>query len=55
MTTAATDFHSGIKGGSVPNANNVLAALLAGLHDSRSGRVAVRGFYDVCILPFSIN
>lgn len=47
VNTAATDMHSGMKGGSVPNPAAVLAALLAGLHDPMSGKVRVEGFYDV--------
>ncbi len=39
------DLHSGMYGGSVPNPNNVLARILARLHDE-SGRVQVPGFYD---------
>ena len=39
------DLHSGVFGGSVANPANVLAPLVAGLHDA-DGRVAVRGFYD---------
>ena len=39
------DLHSGVFGGSVANPANVLAALVAGLHDE-DGRVTVRGFYD---------
>jgi acetylornithine deacetylase/succinyl-diaminopimelate desuccinylase-like protein len=40
-----SDLHSGNFGGAVHNPAQALAELLAGLHD-RSGRVAVRGFYD---------
>lgn len=36
MTTAAADMHSGMKGGSVQNANHALMQLLAGLRDSPS-------------------
>jgi acetylornithine deacetylase/succinyl-diaminopimelate desuccinylase-like protein len=39
------DVHSGLYGGAVPNAINVLCELLATLHD-RHGRVNIRGFYD---------
>jgi len=39
------DLHSGMYGGAVPNPNNVLARILARLHDE-SGRVQVPGFYD---------
>ncbi|KAG2482711.1 hypothetical protein HYH03_018368 [Edaphochlamys debaryana] len=45
VETAGTDMHSGMKGGSVPNANHVLAALVAGLRNANGG-VAVEGFYD---------
>lgn len=47
VTTAGTDMHSGMKGGSVPNANAVLTALLAGMRDPVSQAVTVEGFYDV--------
>ncbi|KAJ9511087.1 hypothetical protein QJQ45_013162 [Haematococcus lacustris] len=46
VVTAATDMHSGMKGGSVANPNSVLAGLLAGLHDTHTARVAVEGFYE---------
>ncbi len=39
------DLHSGMYGGAVPNPNNVLARILAQLHDAE-GRVQVPGFYD---------
>jgi acetylornithine deacetylase/succinyl-diaminopimelate desuccinylase-like protein len=39
------DLHCGVFGGAVRNPLHVLTEVLAGLHD-RSGRVAVRGFYD---------
>jgi acetylornithine deacetylase/succinyl-diaminopimelate desuccinylase-like protein len=41
----ARDLHAGAFGGAVANPAQVLAQLLAGLHD-KTGRVAVRGFYD---------
>lgn len=44
VTTAGIDMHSGLKGGSVQNANHALIQLLATLKDSRR-RVAVAGFY----------
>ncbi|SNB62820.1 Acetylornithine deacetylase/Succinyl-diaminopimelate desuccinylase [Arboricoccus pini] len=44
------DLHSGIYGGAVPNPINVLARLLAGLHDA-NGRVAIPGFYDDVVEP----
>jgi len=39
------DLHSGLFGGAAPNPANVLATLLASLHDDQ-GRVNVPGFYD---------
>ena len=45
VETAQSDLHSGSFGGAVPNANAVLARIVAGLHDA-DGRVAVPGFYD---------
>lgn len=45
VKTAARDLHSGRYGGAVPNALQVLAHILAALHDSE-GRVAVPGFYE---------
>jgi acetylornithine deacetylase/succinyl-diaminopimelate desuccinylase-like protein len=45
------DLHSGSFGGAVPNPLQVMADLLAGLHDS-DGRVALPGFYDD-VLPLS--
>jgi acetylornithine deacetylase/succinyl-diaminopimelate desuccinylase-like protein len=41
----AGDLHSGSFGGGVANPANVLARMLAALHDDQ-GRVAVPGFYD---------
>jgi acetylornithine deacetylase/succinyl-diaminopimelate desuccinylase-like protein len=40
-----TDLHSGMYGGAVVNPANVLAQVIASLHDSQ-GRVAIEGFYD---------
>ncbi len=45
IETAASDLHSGMYGAAIPNAAQVLARLVATLHDD-AGRVAVEGFYD---------
>jgi acetylornithine deacetylase/succinyl-diaminopimelate desuccinylase-like protein len=45
IRTANSDLHSGIWGGTVPNAALVAARLAASLHDS-DHRVTVPGFYD---------
>jgi acetylornithine deacetylase/succinyl-diaminopimelate desuccinylase-like protein len=45
VETAAHDLHSGLFGGAVPNAGQVLCELIAGMHDSR-GRVTLPNFYD---------
>ena len=45
LRTGTTDLHSGIAGGAVPNAANVLAHLLTTLSDE-TGKVLVAGFYD---------
>ena len=45
------DLHSGLFGGSVANPANVLAQLIASLHDDK-GRVQIPGFYDD-VLPLN--
>jgi acetylornithine deacetylase/succinyl-diaminopimelate desuccinylase-like protein len=45
LRTANSDLHSGLWGGTVPNAALVAARLAAGLHD-KDGRVTIPGFYD---------
>ena len=45
VRAAARDLHSGAYGGAVPNAINVLARMIAALHDEQ-GRITVPGFYD---------
>ena len=43
------DLHSGIFGGAVANPINILAKMIASLHDEK-GRVTVKGFYDDVIV-----
>jgi acetylornithine deacetylase/succinyl-diaminopimelate desuccinylase-like protein len=51
LRTAAVDLHSGMWGGTVPNAARLAARLVASLHDER-GRVTLPGFYDA-VRPLS--
>jgi acetylornithine deacetylase/succinyl-diaminopimelate desuccinylase-like protein len=45
LRTASIDLHSGMWGGTVPNAAAVAAEVVAALHDERR-RVTIPGFYD---------
>jgi acetylornithine deacetylase/succinyl-diaminopimelate desuccinylase-like protein len=45
VTGPDRDLHSGLFGGAAPNPANVLAKLLASLHDD-AGRINLPGFYD---------
>lgn len=45
LKVAARDVHSGVFGGTSPNATHRLAKLIASLHDD-GGRVTIPGFYD---------
>ncbi len=45
LRSASTDLHSGMWGGTVPNAALLASRLVAALHDDR-GRVTLPGFYD---------
>jgi acetylornithine deacetylase/succinyl-diaminopimelate desuccinylase-like protein len=45
VRTASIDLHSGMWGGTVPNAARVVAELAAALHDEQH-RVTIPGFYD---------
>jgi acetylornithine deacetylase/succinyl-diaminopimelate desuccinylase-like protein len=45
LTAANSDLHSGVYGGAVPNAAQILIDVLAKLHDG-DNRITVPGFYD---------
>jgi len=45
VTGPNRDLHSGLFGGAVANPINILAQMIASLHDKK-GRVTVKGFYD---------
>jgi acetylornithine deacetylase/succinyl-diaminopimelate desuccinylase-like protein len=45
LRTSSIDLHSGIWGGTVPNAARLASELAAALHDE-DGRVSIPGFYD---------
>ena len=49
VTGANRDLHSGLFGGAVANPINVLAQMIASLHDEKK-RVTVKGFYDDVIV-----
>ena len=51
ITGADHDTHSGLYGGAIPNAANILCTLLGGLHDAEQ-KVTVPGFYDE-VIPLS--
>ncbi|MCE2732527.1 MAG: dipeptidase [Flammeovirgaceae bacterium] len=50
VTGPNRDLHSGVYGGAVANPINVLAQLIASLHDE-NGKVNIPGFYDAVVNP----
>jgi acetylornithine deacetylase/succinyl-diaminopimelate desuccinylase-like protein len=53
LETGEGDVHSGIAGGAVRNPLAELMDLACALHDARTGRVKVPGFYDGIVKPTS--
>ncbi len=51
LRTADHDTHSGTTGGAARNPVAELAALVSELHDARTGRVRIPGFYDEVVRP----
>lgn len=51
LRTAAHDAHSGTTGGAARNPVAELAQLLTEMHDARTGRVQIPGFYDEVLRP----
>jgi acetylornithine deacetylase/succinyl-diaminopimelate desuccinylase-like protein len=51
---ARTDTHSGQYGGAVPNPPQILAELVASMHDA-DGTVLVDGFYDAVRVPSAVE
>lgn len=51
LETGATDQHSGTTGGAARNPVAELADLVAAMHDGRTGRVKIPGFYDDVVRP----
>jgi acetylornithine deacetylase/succinyl-diaminopimelate desuccinylase-like protein len=51
LRTAEHDAHSGTTGGAARNPVAELAQLLAEMHDAKTGRVAIPGFYDDVVRP----
>ncbi|MDH7514729.1 MAG: dipeptidase [Bacteroidota bacterium] len=52
VTAAKTDMHSGTFGGGVANPIQVLAEILVGCKDPKTGKVRIPGFYDD-VVPLS--
>jgi acetylornithine deacetylase/succinyl-diaminopimelate desuccinylase-like protein len=51
LTTGTKEVHSGLTGGAARNPLLELASVLAALHDPKSGRVKIKGFYDDVLPP----
>ena len=46
LETGATDQHSGVTGGAARNPVGELMQLVSEMHDARTGKVKIKGFYD---------
>ena len=51
LETGQTDQHSGVTGGAARNPLAELMQLVSEMHDARTGRVKIKGFYDDVVKP----
>eukprot|EP00798_Chlamydomonas_sp_ICE-L_P015495 gene15494-21579_t len=51
VLTSGLELHSGLVGGSVANPNHVLAEVISKMHDPKTAKVLVPGFYDGITSP----
>jgi acetylornithine deacetylase/succinyl-diaminopimelate desuccinylase-like protein len=51
LETGAKDIHSGLAGGAARNPIGELCQILSEIHDARTGKVKIPGFYDDVVKP----